>query len=89
MVITRIPSSRERTQHIVLEGVTWATYQGLLRDLGDRRALRLAYDCGTLEMIMPSDIHEIINRLLALMVTALTDTLGLKIMALQRSIAKI
>lgn len=79
MTITLIPSSRQQTQHILLEGVTWVTYQALLKDLGERRASRLAYDQGILEIIMPSDLHEIINRLLALIVTALTDELGMKI----------
>ena len=79
MTITLIPSSRQQTQHILLEGVTWVTYQALLKDLGDRRASRLAYDQGILEIIMPSNLHEIINRLLALIVTALTDELEMKI----------
>lgn len=34
MAITLIPSSNKQTQHIVFEGVTWATYQALLHDLG-------------------------------------------------------
>ncbi|WP_421656496.1 Uma2 family endonuclease [Leptothermofonsia sp. ETS-13] len=73
-----LPSSRQ-TQHVVLEGVTWQTYQALLKDLGNHRSSRLAYDQGILEIIMPSNLHEFINRLLALMVTALTDELSLKI----------
>ena len=79
MAITLIPSSRQQTQHILLEGVSWTTYQALLKELGDHRASRLAYDQGVLEIIMPSDLHELINRILALMVTALTDELGMKI----------
>jgi Uma2 family endonuclease len=79
MAITLIPSSSKQTQHIVFEGVSWATYQALLHDLGDHRSSRLAYDRGTLEIIMPSDLHEMIDRLLALIVTALTDELNLRI----------
>lgn len=79
MTITLIPSSKQQTQHILLEGVTWATYQALLNELGDHRASMLAYEQGVLEIIMPSDLHELINRLLELMVTALTDELGMKI----------
>ncbi len=79
MAITLIPSSSQQTQHIVFEGVSWTTYQALLHDLGDHRSSRLSYDRGTLEIIMPSDLHEIIDRLLALMVTALTDELNLRI----------
>lgn len=78
MTTAQIQSSRQ-TQRIVLEGISWQTYQALLKDLGGHRASRLAYAQGILEITMPSDLHEMINRLLALMVTALTDELGMKI----------
>lgn len=78
MAITLIPASKQQTQHIVLEGVTWETYQALLKDLGDHRASRLAYEQGTLEIIMPSDLHEFINRLLEAMVRALTEELNMR-----------
>jgi len=65
------------TQKIVLQNVSWQTYQALLADMGDHRASRLTYDQGTLEIKMPSNLHEIINRLLARMVTTLTEELGL------------
>jgi Uma2 family endonuclease len=79
MTITFIPSTRQQTQHVLLEGITWETYQALLHDLGDHPGSRLVYDRGILEIIMPSDLHEVINRLLALIVTALTDELDMKI----------
>lgn len=67
------------TQKIVLQNVSWQTYQALLTDMGDHRAARLTYDQGTLEIKMPSNLHEIINRLLARMVTTLTEELGLNL----------
>ncbi len=71
---------RDRSsQHVVLKDVSWQTYQALLHDLGQHRSSRLTYDQGVLEIVMPSELHEIINRLLALIVTALTDELGMKI----------
>lgn len=79
MAITLIPFSRQYTQHIVLDGVSWKTYQGLLEDLGDHRTSRLAYDQGTLEIIMPSDLHEFINRLLEAIVRALTEELNMRL----------
>ncbi len=72
-------SDSRQTQCVVLKEVSWPTYQALLRDLGNHRLLRLTYDQGVLEIFMPSELHEIINRLLALIVTALTDELDLKI----------
>ncbi|MGG6238551.1 Uma2 family endonuclease [Nodosilinea sp. AN01ver1] len=69
------------SQHITLQHVSWSTYQALLQDMGDHRAARLAYDQGTLEIIMPSDLHEVLNRLLDRIITALTEELDLKIKA--------
>ncbi|PSN15646.1 hypothetical protein C7293_06225 [filamentous cyanobacterium CCT1] len=69
------------SQHITLQCVSWSTYQALLQDMGDHRAARLAYDQGTLEIIMPSDLHEVLNRLLDRIITALTEELDLKIKA--------
>ncbi|MBE9159611.1 Uma2 family endonuclease [Nodosilinea sp. LEGE 06152] len=69
------------SQHITLQRVSWSTYQALLQDMGDHRAARLAYDQGTLEIIMPSDLHEVLNRLLDRIITALTEELDLKIKA--------
>ncbi len=79
MTITLIPASNQQTQHIVLAGVTWATYQALLKDLGDHRSAKLAYDQGVLEIIRPSDLHEFISRFLEAMIRTLTDELGMKI----------
>ena len=69
------------SQHITLQGVSWQTYQALLQDMGDHRAARLTYDRGILEIIMPSDLHEVLNRLLDRIITALTEELDLKIKA--------
>lgn len=67
------------TQRVVLENISWQTYQAMLADMGDHRASRLTYDEGTLEIKMPSKLHEIINRLLELIITALVEELGLSI----------
>ncbi len=74
-------SIQPQTQRVTLEGISWYTYQALLREMGDHRAARLVYDRGTLEITVPSELHEIINRLLDRIVTALTEELDLKIKA--------
>ncbi|MGB0564864.1 MAG: Uma2 family endonuclease [Spirulinaceae cyanobacterium] len=70
---------QQPTQHMVLPQVSWSTYQALLTDLGDNRSTRLAYDRGILEIIMPSDIHEIIKHLLERIIAALTEEFELPI----------
>jgi Uma2 family endonuclease len=67
------------TQKVVLENVSWQTYRALLADMGNHRASRLTYDEGILEIKMPSKLHEIINRLLELIITVLVEELGLSI----------
>ena len=67
---------------VVLHHVTWQTYQALLADMGEHRSARLAYDRGTLEIKMPSKLHELINRLLERIITTLTEELGMNVVSL-------
>ncbi|MEI6329029.1 MAG: Uma2 family endonuclease [Pseudanabaena sp. ELA645] len=67
----------EFTGDVVLSNISWQTYQAMLADIGDRSSLRLIYDRGELEIKMPSDFHEAINRLLARIVGILAEELDL------------
>ena len=67
------------TQLVVLPNISWQTYRAMLADMGDHRATRISYNQGTLTLKMPSKLHEIINRLLARIVTTLTEELGLDV----------
>lgn len=64
---------------MTVSGLTWQHYQLLLTELGEDRASRLAYDRGVLEIRMPSQLHEIINRLLSKIIFALVEELNLEI----------
>jgi Uma2 family endonuclease len=66
---------------VILHNVAWQTYQTLLADMGEHRSARLAFDRGTLEIKMPSKLHELINRLLERVVTTLTEELGMNILS--------
>jgi len=65
------------TSNAVLSNISWQTYQAMLVDMGDRRSARLNYDQGVLEIRMPSDLHEAINRLLARIVGVFAEELDL------------
>jgi Uma2 family endonuclease len=67
---------------VSLQPVTWQTYQALLSDLGDHRSARLSYDRGTLEIKLPSKLHELVNRLLERIITTLTEELDLNVVSL-------
>lgn len=80
---SNIPSLQDgsASPFVSLRPITWQTYQALLADLGHHRAVRLAYHHGTLEIKMPSKLHELVNRLLERIITALTEELGLSILS--------
>ena len=42
--------------------VPWADYEALLTELGDGYAVRVMYDRGRLEIVSPSDKHEVYAR---------------------------
>jgi Uma2 family endonuclease len=50
--------------------------------MGEHRSTRLAYDRGTLEIKLPSKLHELINRLLERIITTLTEELGMNVLSL-------
>ncbi len=53
----------ENIEHkVLLRGVRWETYEGLLADHENSSAPRFTYDRGTLEIMSPSPEHEQFNR---------------------------
>ena len=65
-------------QHVVLEGITFDTYERLLEDLGERQ-IRLTYDRGTLEIMTLSSRHESFKRWVGRMVETMTLELDIPI----------
>jgi Uma2 family endonuclease len=45
-------------QRTVLYNVSWETFEALLRETGEDRGSRFAYDCGVLEIMTPLFEHE-------------------------------
>jgi Uma2 family endonuclease len=54
MVTTSTPAE----QRTVLRNISWETFEALLRETGEDRGSRFAYDCGTLEIMTPLYEHE-------------------------------
>ena len=61
---------------IQINGIDWDGYISLLQQLGDNRATRIAYTQETLEIRMPGQLHETINRLLAAIIMTLAEEYG-------------
>ncbi|MDG2989847.1 Uma2 family endonuclease [Candidatus Synechococcus calcipolaris G9] len=71
-----IPSEQ---QYIVLQGVSWATYQNLVREIIHEQRARITYDQGQLEIMVPLPEHESYKRLFGRMIETTTEELGLEI----------
>lgn len=54
MIITSTPAE----QRTVLYNISWDTFEALLRDTGEHRGSRFAYEDGTLEIMTPLFEHE-------------------------------
>jgi Uma2 family endonuclease len=63
----------------ILPNISWQTYEALLNEMGEHRTARLAYYHEVLEIRMPLELHEAINRILERLIIALTEELGLSI----------
>jgi Uma2 family endonuclease len=59
-----------------ISGVNWESYIALVQELGDTRSTRIAYTNGVLEIRMPGQQHESINRVLAAIALTLAEELG-------------
>ncbi len=69
----------ESAARIILQDVSWRTYESLLADYDGRPGMRLNYDRGVLEILSPiSEEHELYNRLLAFLVDTLAEATGLE-----------
>jgi Uma2 family endonuclease len=61
---------------ICIGGLDWDEYITLLGQLGEDRSTRIAYSQKTIEIRMPGQIHEVINRLLAAIIMTLAEEYG-------------
>jgi Uma2 family endonuclease len=59
-----------------ISGVNWESYIALMQELGDARSTRIAYANGVLEIRIPGQHHEVLNRALAAIVLTLAEELG-------------
>ncbi|MBD2325426.1 Uma2 family endonuclease [Alkalinema sp. FACHB-956] len=69
-------------QRVVFYNLNWSAYQQILQALGDRRAARLTYDRGTLEIKMPLEEHEFYSELIGRFIYFLVAETGQKIKTL-------
>ncbi|WP_298911048.1 hypothetical protein [uncultured Nostoc sp.] len=63
------------TEIIHLSGISWQTYENLLTELSNSRRLRLTYNRGTLEIMVPSPEHERYKEMVGRFVETLAEEL--------------
>ncbi|TAF08629.1 MAG: Uma2 family endonuclease [Nostocales cyanobacterium] len=68
---------KNRADRVVLYDISWPQFENLLQDLGESRAARIAYDCGTLEIMTPLPEHEHYKEVIGDLVKDIADTLDL------------
>ncbi len=67
---------------VILNPVSWDTFNQLLQELGDKRSHRLAYSQGTMEIMTPLGKHEHSNRFIERLIYAIIDELALEVKSL-------
>ncbi len=70
------PAPGNSCRGVVLDGVSWATYESMLNDIGNGHT-RLTYDSGRLEIMSPLPIHENVKSVLARLIEAYADHMGI------------
>jgi len=58
---------------IVIHNLSWADFERLLTDLGEKRHTRMAYYRGTLEIMSPLALHERPHRIIAYIITTILE----------------
>jgi Uma2 family endonuclease len=74
-----VTTAERSSQRVILQNISWQTFESILAEMGDHRATRLAYDRGILEIMTPLMPHEHNNRLLEHLVFALAEELNLNL----------
>jgi Uma2 family endonuclease len=69
-------------QRVILQAVTWQEFEAILEELGEHRGSRLAYDNGTLEMMMPLPEHEDDKEIIGDLIKALLEELDIEFRSL-------
>jgi Uma2 family endonuclease len=82
MVLSSAPLATAAETRIAFHALTWQGYQQILQALPQSRAARLTYDRGTLEIAMPSELHEFARELIGRFIYFLVSELGLNLKTL-------
>jgi Uma2 family endonuclease len=74
-MITSLTPAESR---VVLHNISWETFETLLKETGENRGSRFAYDCGTMEIMIPLFEHESYKSNLCNFIIALAEELNIE-----------
>ena len=69
-------------QRVLLNHVNWQEFEAILEDLGEERSSRIAYECNTLEIMVPLPEHETRKVLIGDLLKALMEELDVEFWSL-------
>jgi Uma2 family endonuclease len=84
-MVTVVNPPSSAVPDILLQGISWETYQALVRELESQPGKRLTYDNGLLEIFMPLPPHEKNKKYLARFVELVTEEWEMEICSLGSS----
>ncbi len=65
-------------QRVLLKDVSWQEFEAILEELGEKRAAKIAYNRGTLEIMTPLPEHEVNKVLIGDLIKALLEELEIE-----------
>lgn len=74
--------SSESAQGVILQGISWETYERLLAEHQESSGTHFTYDRGRLEIMVLSAKHEAVKHVLALLVEVLAEELNIDVYGL-------
>ena len=74
---------------VILDNISWDTFERLLTDIGDRRKTLFHYINSTLEIMSPLSLHEGSNRFIDDLIRAFSDELAIDLRKLGSLLMKI
>jgi Uma2 family endonuclease len=81
MTATLTPPEQVTEQKVILDNISWETYQRLMEERGEHPKPRYAYDRGRLEIMVSSYEHENLKHMIAMLVELLAGELEMDIEA--------
>jgi Uma2 family endonuclease len=69
-------------QRLLLHDVTWDEFETIVQELGDHRSSRLAYESGTLEVVVPLPEHEDDKEIISDLIKVLLEALDIEFRSL-------